>query len=74
MVERFRVKDQDTRHEYTVTVVLPTHEVLDKPAVNSNGDPLRAKPHKKLTRTASKKDAKATPGQETDKANKEATA
>lgn len=43
MTEWFRVKDKDTGHEYTTAFPLSSHEVLDKEAVDRNGNPLPAK-------------------------------
>lgn len=42
----FRVKDKDTKHEYTVGVVDPeAHEVLNEDAVDAAGTPLPPKHH-----------------------------
>ncbi|GAA1436304.1 hypothetical protein GCM10009616_35760 [Microlunatus lacustris] len=43
-----RVKDKETGHESSTAVVRDHHEVLDKPAVDRNGDPLPAKPNRPL--------------------------
>lgn len=41
-----RVKDKNSRHEYTVAEqsLRAHHEVIDKPAVDAVGQPLPAKP------------------------------
>lgn len=46
MPEFVRVKDKNSKHEYTVAVVglRAHHEVIDKPAVDSVGKPLPPKP------------------------------
>lgn len=42
----FRVRDKDTKHEYTVGVVDPdAHEEIDGPAVDASGAPLPPKHH-----------------------------
>lgn len=44
--EFVRVKDKNSRHEYTVAThaIREHHEVIDKPAVDAVGQPLPAKP------------------------------
>ncbi|HLR84950.1 MAG TPA: hypothetical protein VK059_08365 [Nocardioidaceae bacterium] len=39
-----RVRDEATGHEYSTARVLKGHKVLDKPAVDRNGELLPAKP------------------------------
>ena len=54
MSEFYRVKDKTTGHEYTVRFVDPDqHEVLDKPAVDVNGDALPGKSHTSVATKAS---------------------
>ncbi len=47
MPEFVRVRDSVTKHEYTIgaDAVVDGLTVLDKPATNSGGAPLAAKPH-----------------------------
>lgn len=48
-----RVKDNDTKHEYSVQVVTDSMTVIDKPATNGAGDPLPPKQHIDLPRSDS---------------------
>lgn len=46
MTDWTRVRDKDTKHEFSVAVVDPdSMEVLKKDAVDTYGNPLPAKPH-----------------------------
>lgn len=74
MADWVRVKDKDTKHEYSVKVVTDAHEKLNKPAVDRNGKPLPAKPHVIVSarKSAPAPDAKATKAAAKTEANKEA--
>ena len=56
MSDFYRVKDKQTGHEYSVRFPDPEqHEVLEKPAVDFNGDALPGKPHLSVAKKATAK-------------------
>lgn len=57
MTEFVRVKDPDTKHEFTVTrQYAEGHKlpIIDKPALDSAGRPLTSKPNKDLPKAETK--------------------
>lgn len=60
MTDWTRVKDKETGHEYSVAVVLDSHEVLQKDAADRSGNPLPAKPSRPIA-SLSNREGKTVP-------------